>query len=101
MKSYYDIASVISEEALESIRECYSIPEGYALRAPSPEQRPYQTQPSELRGILPLSRAIQDMTERWLVEAWLSPASRGTMDLNMLRKKPQMLGGKGAPAADP
>ncbi|RRT79651.1 hypothetical protein B296_00023479 [Ensete ventricosum] len=29
LKYYHDIASVISEEALESIRECYSIPEGY------------------------------------------------------------------------
>ncbi|RWW76745.1 hypothetical protein BHE74_00015145 [Ensete ventricosum] len=28
MKSYHDIASIISEEALESIRECYSIPKG-------------------------------------------------------------------------
>ncbi|RWV77298.1 hypothetical protein GW17_00061890 [Ensete ventricosum] len=55
---------------------------------------------NRLRGILPLSQAIQNMTERWLVEAWLSPASRGTMDLNMLRKKPRMLGGKGAPAVD-
>ncbi|RWW62014.1 hypothetical protein BHE74_00030884 [Ensete ventricosum] len=31
MKSYHDITSAISEEALESIRECYSIPEGYVL----------------------------------------------------------------------
>ncbi|RWW75014.1 hypothetical protein BHE74_00016996 [Ensete ventricosum] len=48
MKSCHDIASVISEEALKSIKECYSIPEGYVLRAPSPEQRPYQPQPSEI-----------------------------------------------------
>ncbi|RRT54823.1 hypothetical protein B296_00042201 [Ensete ventricosum] len=48
MKPYHDIASAISEEALESIRECYSIPEGYVLRAPLPEQRPYQPQPSEI-----------------------------------------------------
>ncbi|RZS16332.1 hypothetical protein BHM03_00048299 [Ensete ventricosum] len=48
MKSCHDIALVISEEALESIRECYSIPEGYAHRAPSPEQRTYQPQPSEI-----------------------------------------------------
>ncbi|RZS28285.1 hypothetical protein BHM03_00061840 [Ensete ventricosum] len=33
---------MINEEALESIRECYSIPKGYVLRAPLPEQRPYQ-----------------------------------------------------------
>ncbi|RWW62013.1 hypothetical protein BHE74_00030883 [Ensete ventricosum] len=134
MKSCHDITSAISEEALESIRECYSILEGYVLRAPSPEQRPYQPQPSEisisvdaleaglhfplystivsgaptnnkeesiainrLRGILSLSHEIQDMTERWLVEVRLSPASRGTMDLNMLQKKSRMPGGKGAP----
>ncbi|RWW84737.1 hypothetical protein BHE74_00006636 [Ensete ventricosum] len=48
MKSCHDIASVISEEALESIRECYSIPEGYVLRVPLPEQRPYQPKPSEI-----------------------------------------------------
>ncbi|RZR88594.1 hypothetical protein BHM03_00016220 [Ensete ventricosum] len=48
MKFGHDIASVISEEALESIRECYSIPEGYVLRVPLPEQRPYQPKPSEI-----------------------------------------------------
>ncbi|RRT69005.1 hypothetical protein B296_00021605 [Ensete ventricosum] len=32
---------------------------------------------NRLRGILPLSQAIQDMTEKWLVEAGLSPASPG------------------------
>ncbi|RRT50827.1 hypothetical protein B296_00050149 [Ensete ventricosum] len=36
MKSYHDIASVISEEALESIRGCYIIPEGYVEGNPSP-----------------------------------------------------------------
>ncbi|RWW35534.1 hypothetical protein BHE74_00059531 [Ensete ventricosum] len=54
-----------------------------------------------LRGILSLSQAIRNMTERWLVEVRLSPASRGTMDMNMLQKKPRMPGGKGAPAVDP
>ncbi|RWW40812.1 hypothetical protein BHE74_00053748 [Ensete ventricosum] len=48
MKSCHDIASVISEEALESIQEYYSIPEGYVLQAPLPEQRPYQPRPSEI-----------------------------------------------------
>ncbi|RWW85084.1 hypothetical protein BHE74_00006270 [Ensete ventricosum] len=56
---------------------------------------------NRLRGILPLSRGIRDMTEKWLVEAGLSLASRGAMDRNVLRKKPRMLGGKGAPVADP
>ncbi|RRT41132.1 hypothetical protein B296_00025781 [Ensete ventricosum] len=32
---------------------------------------------NRLRGILPLSRAILDMTEKWLVEAGLSPTSLG------------------------
>ncbi|RWW15984.1 hypothetical protein GW17_00020147 [Ensete ventricosum] len=32
---------------------------------------------NRLRGILPLSRGIRDMTEKWLVEAGLSLASRG------------------------
>ncbi|RZS29323.1 hypothetical protein BHM03_00063035 [Ensete ventricosum] len=172
MKFCHYITSAITEEALESIRECYSIPEGYVLRAPSLEQRPYQPQPSKisisvdalevglhfplystivsgaptnnkgweawyffvsdpswrfradwsihpisnvppllseeesiavnrLRGILSLSQAIRNMTERWLVEVRLSPASRGTIDLNMLQNKPRMPGGKGAPAVDP
>ncbi|RWW84949.1 hypothetical protein BHE74_00006420, partial [Ensete ventricosum] len=46
---------------------------------------------NRLRGILPLSLAIRDMTESWLVEAGLSPASREAPDA----------GGEGAPAADP
>ncbi|RWW25333.1 hypothetical protein GW17_00010324 [Ensete ventricosum] len=45
MKSCHDIASTISEEALESIREYYNIPEGYVFRAPLPEQWPYQPEP--------------------------------------------------------
>ncbi|RWW86009.1 hypothetical protein BHE74_00005271 [Ensete ventricosum] len=48
MKYCHNIASVINEEALESIRECYSIPKGYMLRAPLPEQRPYQHGPSKI-----------------------------------------------------
>ncbi|RZS11922.1 hypothetical protein BHM03_00043286 [Ensete ventricosum] len=56
---------------------------------------------NRLRGILPLSQAIRDMIEKWLVEARLSPASRGVMDLSVLRKKPRMPGWKSAPAAGP
>ncbi|RZS17201.1 hypothetical protein BHM03_00049331 [Ensete ventricosum] len=41
------------------------------------------------------------MIEKWLVEARLSPASRGAIDLNVLRKKPRMPGGKSAPTAGP
>ncbi|RRT59614.1 hypothetical protein B296_00016717 [Ensete ventricosum] len=53
---------------------------------------------NRLKRILPLSRAIRDMTEMWLVKAGLSPASRGAMDLNVLHIKPRMSSGKSAPA---
>ncbi|RRT38481.1 hypothetical protein B296_00047926 [Ensete ventricosum] len=81
IKSCHDVASVINEEALESIWECYSIPERYVLRAPLPEQRPYQPGPSEISisvDVLEASLrwAIRDMTEMWLVKAGLSPTSR-------------------------
>ncbi|RRT46385.1 hypothetical protein B296_00051802 [Ensete ventricosum] len=56
---------------------------------------------NRLRGILPLSQVIRNMTEKWLVEVGLNPASWGAMDLNVLRKKPKMPGGKSAPAARP
>ncbi|RRT44168.1 hypothetical protein B296_00047329 [Ensete ventricosum] len=56
---------------------------------------------NRLRGILPLSQATRDMTEKWLVEVRLSPTSRGAMDLSVLRKKPRMPGWKSAPAAGP
>ncbi|RZS08115.1 hypothetical protein BHM03_00039048 [Ensete ventricosum] len=48
MKSCHDIVSIISEESLVSIRECYSIPEEYTLWAPLPEQRPYNPRSSEI-----------------------------------------------------
>ncbi|RWW40813.1 hypothetical protein BHE74_00053749, partial [Ensete ventricosum] len=56
---------------------------------------------NRLRGILPLSQVIRDMTEKWLVEVGLSPTSWGAMDLNVLRKKPRMPGGKSAPVVGP
>ncbi|RWW77681.1 hypothetical protein BHE74_00014135 [Ensete ventricosum] len=114
MNSCHDVVSVIGEEALRPIRECYSIPEEYVLWAPSAEQtnnkgwkaryffigslswgfivewsvHPISNIPpllseeefvmvNRLKGILLLSRVTQDMTEMWLVEAGLSPASRG------------------------
>ncbi|RZS16697.1 hypothetical protein BHM03_00048729 [Ensete ventricosum] len=43
MKLCHDITLVITEESLRSIREHYNIPEEYALRAPSPDQRPYKS----------------------------------------------------------
>ncbi|RRT71566.1 hypothetical protein B296_00013343 [Ensete ventricosum] len=48
MKSCHDVVSVINEGFLGSIRECYSIPEEYALRALLPEQRPYNPGSSEI-----------------------------------------------------
>ncbi|RWW17954.1 hypothetical protein GW17_00018096 [Ensete ventricosum] len=48
MKSCHNVVSVINEEALGSIRECYSILDEYALWAPLPEQRPYNPGPSEI-----------------------------------------------------
>ncbi|RRT67064.1 hypothetical protein B296_00030774 [Ensete ventricosum] len=164
MKSCHDIASVISEEALESIQECYRIPEGSVLRAPSPEQWPYQPQPSEISisvdaleaGLrFPLHPTIVECLRRWRISpnqmapnswryliaflgecrgAGIVPSrtlffayfclcksqggyyltaragfkvsgaltnNKGAMDLNVLQKKPWMLGGNGAPAADP
>ncbi|RZR88637.1 hypothetical protein BHM03_00016259 [Ensete ventricosum] len=82
LKYCHDIASVISEEALESIRECYSIPEGYVLQAPLLKQRPYQPRPSE-------------------ISISVNALEAGAMDLNVLRKKLGMPGGKSAPAVGP
>ncbi|RRT46480.1 hypothetical protein B296_00032961 [Ensete ventricosum] len=48
MKSCQDIASVVTEESIGLIRECYSIPEEYVLCAPLPEQRPYNPKSIEL-----------------------------------------------------
>ncbi|RWV85911.1 hypothetical protein GW17_00052250 [Ensete ventricosum] len=144
MKSCHDIASVISEEALKSIKECYSIPEGYALRAPSPEQRPYQPQPSEISisvdaleaGLcFPLHPTIVECLRWWrfspsqmVPNSWgyliaflgecrgagivpsrtlffacfrLCKSWGGTMDLNALRKKPRMPGGRVLPSLIP
>ncbi|RWW35570.1 hypothetical protein BHE74_00059484, partial [Ensete ventricosum] len=50
-----------------------------------------------LRGILSTSRAIKEMTELWLVEAGLSPASRDRMDLGELRGMPKVASGKVPP----
>ncbi|RWV79659.1 hypothetical protein GW17_00059178 [Ensete ventricosum] len=48
MKSCHNVVSVIGEEALGPIRECYSIPEEYVLRAPLVEHRPYNVGSSEI-----------------------------------------------------
>ncbi|RZR77988.1 hypothetical protein BHM03_00003208 [Ensete ventricosum] len=49
---------------------------------------------NRLKGILSSSRAIKEMTELWLVEADLSPASRDRMDLSDLREMPKVSRGK-------
>ncbi|RZS21103.1 hypothetical protein BHM03_00053688, partial [Ensete ventricosum] len=50
-----------------------------------------------LKGILSSSRAIKEMTELWLVEVGLSPASRDRMDLGELRGMPKVTNGKVPP----
>ncbi|KAJ8467478.1 hypothetical protein OPV22_030030 [Ensete ventricosum] len=52
----------------------------------------------QLKGILSSSRAIKEMTELWLAEAGLSPASRDRMDLGELRGMPRVTGGKAPPS---
>ncbi|RZS10192.1 hypothetical protein BHM03_00041376, partial [Ensete ventricosum] len=47
-----------------------------------------------LKGILSSLCAIKEMTELWLVEAGLNPASRDRMDLDELRGMPKVSGGK-------
>ncbi|RRT34509.1 hypothetical protein B296_00058718 [Ensete ventricosum] len=47
-----------------------------------------------LKEILSSSRAIKEMTELWLVEVGLSPASRVQMDLSELRGMPKVSSGK-------
>ncbi|RZR98945.1 hypothetical protein BHM03_00028399 [Ensete ventricosum] len=113
MKSCHDIASVISEEALESIQECYSIPEGSVLRAPSPEQRPYQPQPSEISisvdalevGLrFPLHPTIVECLKRWRISPnQMAPNSWRYLIafLGECHGKPRMLGGNDALTADP
>ncbi|RWW69588.1 hypothetical protein BHE74_00022800 [Ensete ventricosum] len=50
-----------------------------------------------LKKILSSSRAIKEMTEFWLVEGGLSPASRDRMDLSELRGMPKVSSGKAPP----
>ncbi|KAJ8510847.1 hypothetical protein OPV22_001281 [Ensete ventricosum] len=51
-----------------------------------------------LKGILSSSCAIKEMTELWLVEAGLSPASKDRMDLGDLRGMPRVAGGRAPPS---
>ncbi|RZS21439.1 hypothetical protein BHM03_00054080 [Ensete ventricosum] len=104
MKPCHDIASVISEEALESIWECYSIPEGYVLRAPLPEQRPYQPQPSEINILVdvleaglrfPLHPTIVECLRGILLGVYLYYRSE------YITEEASDSRGKGAPVVDP
>ncbi|RWV86393.1 hypothetical protein GW17_00051714 [Ensete ventricosum] len=79
MKSCHDVVTVINEETLGSIWECYSIPEEYALRAPLSEQRPYNPESSE-------------------ISISVDALEVGVMDLNALRRKPRMPNGKNTTA---
>ncbi|RZR95246.1 hypothetical protein BHM03_00024083 [Ensete ventricosum] len=78
MKSCQDIASVVTEESLGLIRECYSIPEEYVLCAPLPEQRPYNPESIELSismdtlevGLrFPLHPTIVDCLRWWRISS--------------------------------
>ncbi|KAJ8480481.1 hypothetical protein OPV22_024208 [Ensete ventricosum] len=51
-----------------------------------------------LKGILSSSCAIKEMTELWLVEAGLSPASKDRMDFGDLRGMPRVAGGWAPPS---
>ncbi|RWW22185.1 hypothetical protein GW17_00013634 [Ensete ventricosum] len=48
MKACHDIDSIVIEESLDAIQQCYSILGEYALRAPLPKQHPYNPGSSEL-----------------------------------------------------
>ncbi|RWW36318.1 hypothetical protein BHE74_00058669 [Ensete ventricosum] len=112
MKSFHDVILVVSEESLGSIRERYSIPKEYALQAPLPEQRPYNPESSKLSisvdaleaglrfPFIPSSWNALD-GGRFLQVRW-RPTYGATllraMDLNALRRKPKMLGGKNSSA---
>ncbi|RZS27713.1 hypothetical protein BHM03_00061231 [Ensete ventricosum] len=128
MKSFHDVILVVSEESLGSIRERYSIPKEYALQAPLPEQRPYNPESSKLSisvdaleaglrfPFIPSSWNALDggrfLQVRWRptygatllrflvsveVQA-LFPPELCAMDLNALRRKPKMSGGKNSSA---
>lgn len=46
MRSWHDVNSVVNENLLGLIRDRYSIPKNYGLRAPRPSQRPYDPFPN-------------------------------------------------------
>ncbi|RWV77214.1 hypothetical protein GW17_00061990, partial [Ensete ventricosum] len=95
MKADHDLDTTMTEGSLAMIRERYNIPTEYGLHVLRSGQCPYSSDvPGVLKGILSSSRAIKEMTELWLVEAGLSPASRDRMDLSDLHGMPKVSGGK-------
>ncbi|RWW75020.1 hypothetical protein BHE74_00016991 [Ensete ventricosum] len=83
MKSCHDIALAISEEALESIRECYSIPEGYVEGNPSP-----------FPGNLGYDREV-------VGRGWAQSSFSGHYGFEYVVEEAPDARGKGAPVADP
>ncbi|RWW87602.1 hypothetical protein BHE74_00003560 [Ensete ventricosum] len=101
MKSYHDIASIVTEESLGLIQARYSISKEYALRALLPEQRPYNPESFELSisvdvleiGLwFPLHPTIVECLRWWRI----SPSA---MDLDTLRRKSKMSCGKSSSIA--
>ncbi|RRT80386.1 hypothetical protein B296_00009416 [Ensete ventricosum] len=121
MKSCHNVVSVIGEEALGPIRECYSIHEEYVLWAPSIEQQPYSARSSEISILVdtleadlcfPLHLTIVECLRWWRISpSQMTPNSwrylivflgecRGAsvMDMNALRRKPRMSSAKNTTA---
>ncbi|RZS13044.1 hypothetical protein BHM03_00044569 [Ensete ventricosum] len=101
MKSCHDVDSVINEESLGSIGECYSIQKEYVLRAPLPKQQPCNPESSKISismdalevGLcFPLHPTIVECLRWWRT----SPSA---MDLNSLHRKPRMPSGKNTSAS--
>ncbi|RRT78334.1 hypothetical protein B296_00001271 [Ensete ventricosum] len=109
MKSYHDIASIVTEESLGLIQARYSIPKEYALRALLPEQRPYNPKSFELSisvdvlevGLwFPLHPTIVECLRWWRISpSQVAPNSWRAMDLDTLRRKSKMSGGKSSSVA--
>ncbi|RZR77213.1 hypothetical protein BHM03_00002224 [Ensete ventricosum] len=109
MKSYHDIASIVTEESLGLIQTRYSIPKEYALRALLPEQRPYNPESFELSisvdvlevGLwFPLHPTIVKCLRWWRISpSQVAPNSWRAMDLDTLRRKSKMSGGKSSSVA--
>ncbi|RWW53361.1 hypothetical protein BHE74_00040158 [Ensete ventricosum] len=107
MKSCHDIASVVTEGSLRSMRERYSISEAYALRALSPDQRPYNTESSEFsisvdaleaNFCFPLHPTIVECLRWWRISPSQVALTRA-MNLDVLRKKLKASSGKSSSVA--